>query len=112
MSRSGHEGLRVRGLSKSFGGVQVINGIDLDIGLDKRHLIIGPNGAGKTTFFNLLTGQISHPTEISSFSASRSQRCLCISARVAGWAARFKSPASFATLACGRICCWQLKPLV
>jgi branched-chain amino acid transport system ATP-binding protein len=53
-----HNGLRVRGLTKSFGSVDVINGIDLDIAMDRRHLIIGPNGAGKTTFFNLLTGQI------------------------------------------------------
>jgi ABC-type branched-subunit amino acid transport system ATPase component len=55
-------GLRVRRLAKSFGGVHVINGIDLDMGDNRRHLIIGPNGAGKTTFFNLLTGQL-QPSE-------------------------------------------------
>ena len=57
--RTSHSGLRVRGLAKSFGRVDVINRIDLDIAMDRRHLIIGPNGAGKTTFFNLLTGQLS-----------------------------------------------------
>jgi branched-chain amino acid transport system ATP-binding protein len=57
--RTSHSGLRVRGLAKSFGSVGVINRIDLDFAMDRRHLIIGPNGAGKTTFFNLLTGQLS-----------------------------------------------------
>jgi len=51
--------IRVRGLEKSFGAVQVIRGVDLDISGTQRHLIIGPNGAGKTTFLNLLSGQLS-----------------------------------------------------
>ncbi len=50
--------LNVRGLTKSFGSVEVIRGMDISFSLGKRHLIIGPNGAGKTTFFNLLNGQI------------------------------------------------------
>lgn len=49
--------LDVRGLTKSFGAVEVIRGIDVAFEEGKRHLIIGPNGAGKTTFFNLLGGQ-------------------------------------------------------
>lgn len=49
--------LDVRGLTKSFGAVEVIRGIDVAFEQGKRHLIIGPNGAGKTTFFNLLGGQ-------------------------------------------------------
>ncbi len=50
--------LEVRGLTKSFGAVEVIRGIDVAFEEGKRHLIIGPNGAGKTTFFNLMGGQI------------------------------------------------------
>jgi ABC-type branched-subunit amino acid transport system ATPase component len=50
--------IRVRGLAKSFGALEVIKDIDLDISAARRHLIIGPNGAGKTTFFNLLSGQL------------------------------------------------------
>ena len=49
--------LDVSGLTKSFGSVEVIRGIDVVFEAGKRHLIIGPNGAGKTTFFNLLGGQ-------------------------------------------------------
>jgi ABC-type branched-subunit amino acid transport system ATPase component len=50
--------IRVRGLAKSFGALEVIRDINLDISASRRHLIIGPNGAGKTSFFNLLSGQL------------------------------------------------------
>ena len=50
--------LRLHGLSKSFGSVEVLSGIDLEVRAGLRHLIIGPNGAGKTTLFNVVTGQL------------------------------------------------------
>ena len=50
--------LRRRGLGKSFGSIDVLSGIDLDVEAGRRHLIIGPNGAGKTTLFNVITGQL------------------------------------------------------
>jgi ABC-type branched-subunit amino acid transport system ATPase component len=48
--------LEVAGVTKRFGGVLALNGIDLVI--PRRAIIglIGPNGAGKTTFFNVVTG--------------------------------------------------------
>jgi branched-chain amino acid transport system ATP-binding protein len=48
--------LELTGLSKSFGGLLVIDGLDLHV--DEREIVsvIGPNGAGKTTLFNLITG--------------------------------------------------------
>lgn len=55
-------GLRVRGLSKSFGGLRVAEGIDFDLPPGARKALIGPNGAGKSTFGNLVTGILS-PTE-------------------------------------------------
>ncbi|GMG95984.1 ABC transporter ATP-binding protein [Tepidimicrobium xylanilyticum] len=48
--------LRVTNLSKSFGGIQAIKDISLNIKSKEIVGIIGQNGAGKTTFFNLLTG--------------------------------------------------------
>ncbi|UUM11219.1 ABC transporter ATP-binding protein [Clostridiaceae bacterium HFYG-1003] len=48
--------LHVKNLTKFFGGVKAVQGIDLTIAQHQITGIIGPNGAGKTTFFNLLTG--------------------------------------------------------
>jgi branched-chain amino acid transport system ATP-binding protein len=50
--------LTIAGLNKSFGGLHVTRGVDLNVAPGERRLIIGPNGAGKTTLFNLITGEI------------------------------------------------------
>jgi ABC-2 type transport system ATP-binding protein len=52
------EGLavRARGISKSFGEVVALNGVDLDIAEGEVHGLVGPNGAGKTTLLGLLLG--------------------------------------------------------
>ncbi|PXA85195.1 branched-chain amino acid ABC transporter ATP-binding protein [Caulobacter sp. D4A] len=52
------QGLEVRGLKKSFGGLTVAEGIDFDLMPGARKALIGPNGAGKTTFANLVTGKL------------------------------------------------------
>src|SRR5689334_9151720 len=50
--------LTVSALSKSFGGLRVTHGVNLNVEPGERRLIIGPNGAGKTTLFNLITGEL------------------------------------------------------
>jgi len=50
--------LTVRGLSKSFGGVRAVDGIDFDVAPGELLALIGPNGAGKTTTFNMVSGQL------------------------------------------------------
>ena len=50
--------LTISALSKSFGGLRVTHGVNLDVEPGERRLIIGPNGAGKTTLFNLITGEL------------------------------------------------------
>ena len=51
--------LRVKGLTKSFGGLVAVNNVDFELPPEQLHAIIGPNGAGKTTFFNLISGFLS-----------------------------------------------------
>ena len=48
--------LEARGLSRSFGGLRAVAGLDLTVALGEMLGLIGPNGAGKTTVFNLLSG--------------------------------------------------------
>ena len=48
--------LRLQGLSLSFGGLSVLQDLDIDVGTDEIVSVIGPNGAGKTTLFNVITG--------------------------------------------------------
>jgi branched-chain amino acid transport system ATP-binding protein len=42
-------------LSKSFGGLRAVDGVDFSVASGSITGIIGPNGAGKTTFFNLIS---------------------------------------------------------
>lgn len=48
--------LEVRGLSKRFGGLAAVSGVDFDVAAGELLGIIGPNGAGKTTLFHLIAG--------------------------------------------------------
>lgn len=50
--------LEARGITKSFGGLCVVNDISLDLAGTEILGIIGPNGAGKSTLFNLLAGAL------------------------------------------------------
>jgi len=48
--------LRVRGVSKSFGGVHALQDVSFDVFPNTILGVIGPNGAGKTTLFDVLNG--------------------------------------------------------
>jgi len=49
--------LETRGLTKSFGGIQVARSIDFALKQGEMHCLIGPNGAGKSSFFRLILGE-------------------------------------------------------
>jgi branched-chain amino acid transport system ATP-binding protein len=54
--------LRVKGLSKRFGGFVALDGIDLDVAPGERLGLIGPNGSGKSTLVNCVCGTLQNET--------------------------------------------------
>jgi branched-chain amino acid transport system ATP-binding protein len=53
--------LETRGLSKRFGGLEAVGGVDLRLDRGEIRALIGPNGAGKTTLVGLISGRL-HPS--------------------------------------------------
>lgn len=50
--------LSARGLTRHFGGLRAVHGVNFDLNAGEIHALIGPNGAGKTTFVSLLSGRV------------------------------------------------------
>lgn len=52
--------IKVEKITKSFGDLQVLKGIDLEVPAGKLYSIVGPSGAGKTTLLQII-GTLSNP---------------------------------------------------
>ena len=52
--------LETRGISKRFGGLEAVRGVDLRLDRGEVRALIGPNGAGKTTLVGLISGRLRH----------------------------------------------------
>ena len=48
--------IALRGLSKSFGGAQALDGVDLTLQRGEVHGLLGENGSGKSTLIKILAG--------------------------------------------------------
>lgn len=49
--------LRISGLRAELGGVEILHGIDLEVGAGEVHVVMGPNGSGKSTLAHALMGR-------------------------------------------------------
>ena len=47
-----------RGISKRFGAVQALNGVDFDVVDGKVNVLVGANGAGKSTLLKIIAGAL------------------------------------------------------
>lgn len=50
--------IETRGLTRHFGGLKAVDGVDFTLHAGEIHGLIGPNGAGKTTFVSLFSGRL------------------------------------------------------
>jgi ribose transport system ATP-binding protein len=57
-SRAARRHLTATGLRKSFDGVEVLHGVDLELRGGEVHALVGENGAGKSTIMNILSGKL------------------------------------------------------
>ena len=51
-------GLQLRGLTKSYGGVPVMQDVDLTVADGEIHALLGANGAGKSTLIKCVSGAV------------------------------------------------------
>jgi ABC-type branched-subunit amino acid transport system ATPase component/ABC-type branched-subunit amino acid transport system permease subunit len=56
--RDSSPALRVKGVSRSFGGLKAVSNVTFDVSPGEVVGLVGPNGAGKSTLFNCVTGVI------------------------------------------------------
>ena len=49
--------LEIRDLYASFGDLEILRGVDLDVPLGEVHVLMGPNGSGKSTLCHVLMGK-------------------------------------------------------
>lgn len=90
--------LEVRGLSKAFGGVRAVAGVDLTVPSGTIVGLIGPNGSGKTTLFNLVDGTIRPDGGTVSLSGRRIERTRRADRAHAGLARTYQLPRLFPSL--------------
>ena len=68
-------------VSKTFGGVQALKGVTLDVRQGEILGLVGPNGSGKSTLINVITGHFRLDRGRIIFDGQRSGNCRRIASR-------------------------------
>jgi Fe-S cluster assembly ATP-binding protein len=55
--------LQVSGVRASFGDLEILKGVDIDVPFGEVHVLMGPNGSGKSTLCHVLTGKAEYRVE-------------------------------------------------
>ena len=63
--------LQLTAVTRRFGGLAAVDGVDLGLAEGALLCLIGPNGCGKTTLFNLITGELAPTTGEIRFAGTR-----------------------------------------
>jgi len=77
--------VRARGITKYYGDVVALDGVDLDIAAGQVHGLVGPNGAGKTTLLGLLLGLSGYDAGSLEILGAPTRRTLAVPDGVAGF---------------------------
>ena len=88
----------VYGLKKSYGGVEVLGGVDLQVADGEIHALLGANGAGKSTLIKCLSGAIQPDDGVIIVGADKFDALTPREARQAGIAVVYQDLSLAATL--------------
>ncbi|MFG1695298.1 sugar ABC transporter ATP-binding protein [Nonomuraea sp. NPDC049309] len=90
--------LSLRNVSKSFGAVQALSGVRLDLYAGEAHGLVGENGAGKSTLVKILAG--AHPADTGTLTVDGEERAFSgpADAQAAGIAVIYQEPTLFPDL--------------
>jgi rhamnose transport system ATP-binding protein len=102
--------LALRGITKSYGGVRALRGVDFDLYAGEVHALLGENGAGKSTLIKIITGA-HQPNGGSLTLAGQTLPGLTpASARLLGIACIYQQPALFPDLTVAENLALRLEP--
>jgi rhamnose transport system ATP-binding protein len=90
--------VRLRGVSKTFGGVHALRAVSFDLEAGEIHALVGENGAGKSTLVRILTGAHAPDAGTIEIDAQRVDRADPVTMRALGIAPIYQQPALFPDL--------------
>ena len=90
--------LKVKSVSKQFGGFTALDGVSIDIRKGERFGLIGPNGSGKTTLINCVAGSLRNDTGSIEFNGEEMSRLPAWQRTRRGIARSFQIPRPFTSM--------------